>query len=136
MKTFKDKKEWLSRYRKNREIINRLEEKLANLDTQIYKIRTVTYSDQPKGDIPVTLTDLLTDKEELENRINRLSKRGRNIKIEILDKIDSMDNRKYCEILEAYFIDCKTLVQISYDMGYSDRHTRRMYSEAMHIIDI
>ena len=65
-----------------------------------------------------------------------MSKRGRKIKAEIIDKIDSLDNRKYCEILEAYFIDCKTLVQISYDMGYSDRHTRRMYSEAMQIINI
>lgn len=136
METFKEKKEWLSRYRKNREVINRLEEKLANLDTQIYKIRTVSYSDQPKGGIPVTLNDLLTDKVELEDRINRLSKKGRKIKAEIIDKIDSLDNRKYCEILEAYFIDCKTLVQISYDMGYSDRHTRRMYSEAMQIINI
>lgn len=136
METFKEKKKWLSRYQKNREVINRLEEKLANLDTQIYKIRTVSYSEQVKGGIPITINDLLVDKIELEDRVDRLSKKGRKIKTEIIDKIDSLDNCKYCEILEAYFIECKTLAQISYDMGYSDRHTRRMYSEAMQIINI
>lgn len=137
--TFQDtehKKRYLKRYRKNVACVRRLEVKLRILDDRIMSVKSPSFSGMPRGANPVTLDELLSDKFELEERITRLKNKGRKLKIEILETIDSLEDSKYCEILEAYFIDCQTIEDIAEDMGYTVRYVYDLYSTAINLISL
>ena len=85
----------------------------------------------PRGGTPVTIEELLSDKIDLEERIKRLRVKSKNLKNEILEEIDSLEDPRYCEVLEAFFIDCLSLDDIAENEGYTIRHTYRLYSEAV-----
>lgn len=125
------KKRSLKRYRKNRACIDRLEEKLNLLDVRIKSVKSPNYSGMPRGGTPVTTEELLSDKIELEERIERLKKKSRGVKIEILEEIDSLEDPRYCEVLEAYCIDCKSIGDIAEDMGYTERYVYDLYRDAI-----
>lgn len=127
----KKKKRSLKRYRINRSCIDRLEEKLKLLDERIISVKSPNYSGMPRGGTPVSLEELLSDKVDLEKRITRLKDKNRNIKYQILEEIDSLEDPRYCEVLEEYFIGCRTIGEIAEDMGYSDRHIYNLYTEAI-----
>lgn len=128
------KKRSLKRYRKNRACIDRLEEKLNLLDLRIKSVKSPNYSGMPRGGTPVTVAELVSDKLELEERIKRLKKKGKNIKSEILEEIDSLEDPRYCEVLEAYFIDCKSIGDIAEDMDYTERYIYDLYREAIEVL--
>lgn len=129
-----NKKRSLKRYKKNLVCLERLNEKLDVLDKKITSIKSTNYSGMPRGGIPITIDELLSDKMELEERINRLKIKNKNIKREILDEIDSLDDSRYVEILESFFIDGLTLEDIADNEGYTPRHVYRLYSEAVTIL--
>jgi len=130
------KKRFLKRYKKNLALIDRLESKVENLDSRIKNIRSPVLSDMPRGGTPVSKEDILSDKLEIEDRIKRLKKKGATYKREILDVIDELDDTRYAEILESFCIDCMTLEEIADDNGYTLRHIKRLYSEAVISVDI
>jgi predicted DNA-binding protein YlxM (UPF0122 family) len=127
----KKKKRSLKRYRNNLACIGRLEEKLTLLDKRIKSVRSPNYSGMPRGGTPVTIEELLSDKVDLEKRIDRLKVKNRKVKNQILEEIDSLEDSRYCEILEAYFIDCMSMEDIAEEMGYSTRWAYDLYSEAV-----
>ena len=86
----KRKKRSLKRYRKNLACIRRLEEKLVNLDERITAIKLPSLSGMPRGGTPVTLADLVSDKVDLEKRIEKLKAKSRNLKEAIYAEIDSL----------------------------------------------
>ena len=125
------KKRYLKRYRKNRALISRLQNKIINLDDRIKSIRSPGFSDMPRGGTPITKEDLTAEKVDIERRIERLELKGGNIKNDIIDIIDELEDPRYAEILESFLIDCKDFGDIAEDNGYSVRHVERLYSEAM-----
>ena len=127
----KKKKRSLKRYRNNLACIGRLEEKLTLLDERIKSVKSPNYSGMPRGGTPVTIVELLSDKVDLEKRIDRLKIKSKKIKDQILEEIDSLEDPRYCEILEAYFIDCLSMDEIAEEMGYSIRWAYDLYSEAV-----
>lgn len=131
IKNIEKKKRSLKRYKKNKACIERLEEKLLTLNERIQSARSPTLSGTPHGGIPVTTADLIADKEDLTYRIARLKDKGRTLKIEILEEIDTLEDYRYCEILEGFFIECRTLEEIADSEGYTLRHVYRLYSEAV-----
>ena len=128
------KKKSLKRYRKNIACIRRLEIKLKTLDERITSIKSPNFSGMPRGGTPITLDDLMSDKLELEDRIKRLKKKSLIIKREILTEIDTLDDPRYCEILESFFIECIPLEDIAEAEGYTVRHTYRLYSEGVMLL--
>lgn len=132
----RDKKRSLRRYRRNIECISRLEEKLEILDQRITTIRGSNLSGMPRGGVPVTLDDLLSDKEDLERRINRLKVKGRELKRSTIEEIDSLEDPRYCEVLEAYFIDCLSIAEIADQSGYTERHVYNLYKEAIRLLTV
>ena len=70
------KKRWLYRYRNNQLKIARLQNKLETLENRIISIKSPNYSGMPRGGTPITLDDLLSDKEDIKKRIKRLSSKG------------------------------------------------------------
>ena len=125
------RKRYLKRYRKNRALIDRLSVKVEALNDRIYGLKSPTISDMPKGSGRVEISDLIADREELAQRIDRLECKGKQIKEEILASIDGLDDPRYAEVLESFFIDCKDFYQIAEEMDYTERHIIRLYSEAI-----
>lgn len=127
----KKKKRSLKRYRFSLACIGRLEDKLQLLEERIVRVKSPNYSGMPRGGTPVTIEELLSDKIDLEKRIEKLKKKSRGVKAQILDEIDSLEDYRHCEILEAYFIDCMTISQIAEEMGYTDVHIYNLYRDAL-----
>lgn len=130
------KKRYMKRYRKNRALITRLKEKVENLDERITGIKSPRFSDMPRGGTPITKEDMIAEKSDIADRINRLEAKGKIIKREILDKIDELEDTRYAEVLESFCIDCVDLDIIAENMGYTTRHIYTLYSEAINEIDI
>ena len=127
----KKKKRSLKRYKHNLACVGRLEEKLTLLDDRITSVRSPNYSGMPRGGTPVTIEELLSDKSDLEKRIERLKDKGKRLKDHILEEIDSLEDPRYCEVLEAFFIECKSIGEIAEDMGYSERYIYDLYADAV-----
>lgn len=127
----KKKKRSLKRYRFSVACIERLEDKLRLLDGRIKSIKSPNFSGMPRGGTPVTIEELLSDKIDLEKRIERLKKKSRGVKAQILDEIDSLEDVRHAYVLESYFIDCLRISEIAEDMGYSEVHIYNLYREAI-----
>lgn len=134
IQAIKNKKRLLKRYRVNMTCIERLEEKYTLLKMRLENAKAINISSMPRGGTPVTTEDLILDKIDLEKRINKLKDKGHRLKIQILEEIDSLEDSRYCEVLEAYFIDCKTIEEIADDMGYSERHIYELYKKGVYML--
>ena len=131
-----NKKRSLKRYRKNLACIKRLEKKLYLLDERIKAIKSPNFSGMPRGGVPVTIDDLMSDKMDLEDRIKRLKAKSRGLKNAVCEEIDSLEDPLQCEVLEAYFIDCKSIEDIAEDLGYTERHIYNLYTDAIKILSV
>lgn len=130
------KKRSLKRYRKNLACINRLEAKLAILDERITAIKSPNYSGMPRGGTPITVEDLISDKMDLEDRIARLKEKSRTLKNSVCEEIDSLEDPRYCEVLEAHFIDGLSFEEIAEETGYTERHIYTLYAEAIRLLSV
>lgn len=130
------KKQFLRRYRKNVACIERLEKKLVLLDERITSLRSPNLSGMPRGGVPVTIDDLMSDKMDLEDRIKRLKAKSRGLKNAVYEEIDSLEDSRYCEVLEAHFIEGLSFEDIAEEMGYTERHVINLYSEAITLLTL
>lgn len=132
----KKKKSFLKRYRNYLIRIERLEEKLLSIDNQLEGMSSKRISDIPTGGLPVTVDDLLCRKEETKQRIKRIVRTSNRIKSEIYEVIDHIDDYRFSEVLEAYFIDGKTMEYIAEERNYSVKHIKYLYSNGIKEIKI
>ena len=130
------KKQYLKRYKKNLALIDRLKNKVIVLDERSKSLKSPGYSDMPRGGTPITYEDLVAEKDEILRRIKRLEVKGKKLKDEILDKIDELEDVRYVEVLESFFIDCKSFEDIAKDNGYTVRHVVKLYSKGVKLIDL
>lgn len=130
------KKRYLKRYKRNGILIDRLENKLRALEARIQGVKSPSLSGMPRGGEPVTREDLIADKVDLERRIKKLKGKGDDIRREILDIIDELEDPRYAEVLESFLIDDMTFREIADDMDYTERHVIRLYSEAIDAVTL
>lgn len=130
------KKKYLKRYRKNLALINRLKLKLELLNERIGSARAPSLSDMPRGGVPITDADLIADRIELEERISRLEIKSNRLKAEILEVIDDLDDPRYAEILELFYIECMDFDQIAKECHYTIRHIIRLYHESIELCKV
>lgn len=128
------KKRSLKKYKKNLAKLTRLEEKLYTLDERIKSVRSPNLSGMPRGSTPVTVADLLADKIELEERIDRQKKINREYKHDIYKELDQLEDSKHIEVLELFFIECLTPEEIAEELCYSVRTIYRLYSEGVKLL--
>lgn len=103
------------------------EERLARLDARLYSPGAVKISDMPRGGQPVTMESLLTQKQELQDKINsKCAKRK-----EIVDSIERMANPRDRMILKLRFVDNLTHDKIAERLNYSNMQVRRYYESAL-----
>ena len=88
----------------------------------------------PRGGIKITVEDLIADKLLTEERIHTLKAKSETIKREILAEIDRLDDVRYTDVLELFFIDCLTFEEIAEELGYNERHIVRLYTEALDVL--
>ena len=130
------KKRFLKRYRKNLNCIVRLEDKLNLLETKLNSVRSPNLSGMPRGGQAITTEDMIADKMDLENRIKRLKEKGKKLKLEILDEIDSLDDPRYVAVLEGFFIECLSMEDIAEIEGYTVRHVYSLYHNAVKALTV
>ena len=85
---YEDVKKYLRRYKKNQAIIAHYEEKLAKLDDRLYAVKSPNMTGEVRGGSPISTTELISDKMDLLERINKLVMRGRTYKAEIMECLD------------------------------------------------
>lgn len=128
------KKRYLKRYRKNKACIAQLKNKLLFLNDRIEGLKAANISGMPRGGQPVRIEDLLSDKMILEKRIESLKVKGEELKVTILAEIDTLDDPRYTDVLERFFIDGLDFDTIADQIGYTERHVTRLYSEAIRLL--
>ena len=125
------KKRFLKRYKRNNACIGRLKIKLLVLTERIESVKSPNMSGMPRGSVPVSIEELLSDKMDLENRIARLQAKRSSLKQKVLEEIDNLEDTRYIDILEMFFIDCMSFTEIAEAIGYSERHVVRLYTKAI-----
>lgn len=131
MSAIEKKKKFLKRYKRNNACIDRLKIKLKELDERIKSAKSPNYSGMPKGGVPVTVEELISDKLDLEKRIDKLKAKKSKLKNDVVEQIDNLDDTRYIDILEKFFIELMSFGEIAEELGYNERHVIRLYSEAI-----
>lgn len=132
---YKKHKRALKRYRKNRTLIDNLEEKLVKVDERILKIKSTNFNSTGGGRGKIqTIEDLIADKDDLERRINNLCQKGRQIKREVADIIDTLEEPQQAKVLEMFFIECKSIEIIADELAYNQRHVVRLFNAGINNI--
>jgi DNA-directed RNA polymerase specialized sigma24 family protein len=130
------RKKYMKRYKRNGILIDRLETRLRSLDDRIRSVSSPGLSGMPRGGVPVTKEDLIAEKVDLERRIRGLRSRGRAMEEELRNLIDELDDPRHAEVLESFFIEGRSFSEIAEDMGYTERHVIRLYSEGVMLLHL
>ena len=116
--------------------VEKLEEKLYLIDCDLQGMKTKNITDMPQGGQRLTMDDLLAKKEETEHRIQNILDLSKQVKFEVFDCIDTLEDDRFAEILEYYFIDCYTFEQIADKKNYSIRHVGYLYGMGIELVTI
>lgn len=128
---FKTNKAYLFQYRKKMEKIQRLEDKLAQIDSDIISLKSPVSDGMPKASVRITLDDKLIQRDELEGKINTLLTHARKNRSDIFRCIDALDNQKQALVLDRYFISAQSLESIADDIGYSRSYVTKLYVQGV-----
>lgn len=130
-------KEYLlqARYLDNRIASKR--EQIQNLNDLATKC-TSTWSDMPRSQNTgrSRMADCVMKIIDLEEQISKEMVRLVDLKREISETIESLENIEYKILLEKRYLCCKSWEVIADDMGYSIRQIHRMHGDALKKIRI
>lgn len=87
------------------------------------KVQTSKKAD-PMADAVVYYLTCCDEASELAHKLAEKKKT-------ILKQLDGLDNEKHYNILKAYYLKNKSLIEIGYDEGYSRSQIRRIYLSAL-----
>lgn len=133
--TRSDKIKYLSGYRWAVENIKMLSERLATLNSKIYGLDSPVITDMPRGGVGLDVTDLLSDKLNIEQELLERLEYALNLKVEIIGMIQTVRNPKLRMILEMKYLDFMSIGEIADRLGYSSNHISRLHNEGIdHLI--
>lgn len=131
--TFTKAKRELKNYRRLIKEINNLEEEIELLKSRATKI-TSTLSDMPRSNynehrMEAVMADLADDEKRYIDLLEkeRIVKRIIESKINKVEKIDY----NYSLLLNKRYVQGKSVIDISSEMQYSERHTKRLINLAI-----
>lgn len=134
--SFTEKKRYLIRYKNIMARVARLENNLFEIDSKLTTVQGQIITDMPKGGQPTGLDDLLIQKEELQERINRLVTKAHKERRNICIVIDKLDDPIQADVMERYFIGCLILEDIAEEMGYSLSGIKKIYHAGMRNVQV
>lgn len=126
-----EKKKYLKRYLKIQKKIESLREKLIEEETRMTSPKIQHLSHMPRGGTPKTIADVIAAKEETVERINCLINKQKQIRKEIITKLDELEDHRHVEVLELFFIEGHTLEEIADIKMHNVRHIIRLYSQGI-----
>lgn len=129
-------KRFLRRYEMNEVRIEGLRVQRQELQERVESAGAQQLSDMPKGGRKKTTEDWIAEIDTLDRRIDKLTKRSRELREEIQMAIDTIGDPKLCRVLDLYYIERKTLLEISKEMNYTYRYIIELYHQAMNAVQI
>ena len=130
------KKRFMKRYRKNQALVRRLSEKLERITDRVTSVGFPSFSSMPRSSNHITNAELIHEKLELEERIERLKSRSEVIRHEIVDVIDTLEDTREADVLELYFLDGLDFYDIADELHYTMRHVRRLYRAGLDHVNV
>lgn len=132
----KEKIKYLSQYRYLNSEIDRKIKYLEDCKNKIYNI-TGTLSDMPKsGNRNNVIEEGIVNINEIEQTINQDVDRLVDLRTEIENKINSIDDLKLKEILKCRYLDCKTWEEIAYKNRFTWQWVYKLHERALDLIEI
>lgn len=119
----------LSEYKKIKIKILKLMERQKEIEAK-YSLQAQQYSSDVHGGIPLTLEDMLIQKEEINQEILKLEEKAKKIEKDFFKLSLKMENQTYAEILDYYYFSHLSIRAIAHKLNYSERHTRRLLKQA------
>lgn len=88
------------------------------------------------GEIKSKIINSLTEEKalkiiELEKELEDIKEKRDNAIVEVRDIINKLEDYELRKLMELRYVDCLKWGDIAEIMGYSERHTRRMYKKAL-----
>lgn len=127
-------KQYLKQAYRLNELINsdlKMLEELREISTRINSVDTTKERIQTSGSYD-KVGDIVSKIIDLETEINNEIYKYVNIKNEIRDKINIVENKDYRLILQKRYLNFEKWEQIAVDMGYSYFHvTSRLHNKAI-----
>lgn len=134
--SFQSNRNFLMRYREIKAKIDRLEDKLYLLDSRLEKLSSPVLTGMPRGSSNHDITDdLLMQKSETSDRINRQVQKGIKLRTEICDTIDTLVDQQEARVLELYFIDRLSIQEIADYLVFDIRWVKQLYSRGIQHLD-
>ena len=125
------KEEYLNQYRDNVRYIHRLTEEIAELRELKMSASAVANDGMPRGGDQRDLSDYMVRIDSMiQDRENEFRKRVM-LFDDILKKIKSLKNQNEDDVMFYKYIRRKNFAEIAEKMNYSERHTRRIHSNAL-----
>ena len=110
------------------EDIERMRSKLTNANAKL--------SDMPKGGSTTDWTDADIKILEYEQYVRDEIKNLCEVKRQIREAIDAVEDARYRELLEMRYLCDKTFEEIAVAMKYDWRHVMRMHKEALEVVEV
>lgn len=110
-----------------------LKELLTSIPSQDFSSPVVSSSG---GKNNANFVKILDEISELDDKLNKEINNYLNVKKEIGELIDSVEDPNERLILRLRHIDFKSWAKIAEDLGYSERQVYRIYSQALEKIKI
>ena len=132
----REKIKYLNQYRYLNKEIDRKIESLEFWRNKILNI-TGTLSDMPKSNKRSdTIADGIATINDIEKTINQEIDELIELRKEIEDKINAVDDPKLRELLKCRYLDCKSWEEIAYLNGYSWRWVYTLHERALDQINL
>lgn len=140
MSDIKRKKDYLFKYKNAIQCEKRIREKLNDIELKLNAgIQAADHSSEGTNasiNTKAPFVHLVEKKDEYERRLERTHEKSEQIKNEVLSVIDKVNNSMYCEILESYFIEFKSVEDICKNIDRTNRQWYRLYRSAILSIEI
>ncbi|MEY8428283.1 hypothetical protein AALA00_11325 [Lachnospiraceae bacterium 46-15] len=129
-------KQWLLRYREGKKDVKRLEEELEELDEMQKNVKSIRYSDMPRGGRRKTdLSDYMAEIEKTQERIH--AARYQRIKIfqEVKEVIEQLPTATEREVMSYRYLRLMEWEKISGKIDMELRQIYRIHDKALKSIE-
>ena len=125
------KKEYLCSYKNLCRKLQSLEEQLQSLREVEQSAKIQQLSDMPGGGLQKDLSDYIVKLDKVISRIIRTKADMNNRRLEIEDKIASMENGLESDVLRKRYLELKTWERIAEEVDYSVMGTYKIHGRAL-----
>ena len=123
-------KEFLRRARGMDRRIDEATERVMRLRSRLETGRMAQISDMPRGGNS-DWTDTANALIDLEHTMNARIREMCKVKRLAMEAIEAVEEMRYREVLELYYLDGYTWEKVAEQMGYDVRHVTRLHGKAL-----